>query len=271
MAAAVATLERVDVAAHPDRGPVGGGGQGRLGEPGALGADEDGDPSAPEGRREVTDLHVGLRGEGHGGDVGRVQGIEPGRQHLAAHRGHGEDVAHRDPDRSPVEGVGAGGVEDDAADAERRRVAVEGAEVLVVVDPFGDHEGPAVEGELRRGELGAPLDRRQRAAMEVEPHDGTQHGLVGDTDVDLDGIEVRAQAFRRRREEQHRPDRPVADLEQSADGQDAFDDEVAAAAFDGSATGRIVERDVVGGQRVGRVVDGQVGRHRSGQRRRNGS
>ena len=95
-------------------------------------------------RRPVEWNRVGRRREREQGEAATshlVEGAHPGP-------GHRERVADRDAHAAAVERIGALRVEQHGVDPERRRVAEQDAEVLVVVEPL-DHRDPSGPVEQR--------------------------------------------------------------------------------------------------------------------------
>ena len=98
-----------------------------------------------------------------------------------------------------------------------------------------------------------PVDRGQRAAVDVEADDRPQDALRCDRDRCVDGRQLAAQAIGHLGQQRQAADAPLGEGEQALDRQDALHHEVAALALDPAAGGGLVQGGEVGQQRVGRV------------------
>jgi len=96
-------------------------------------------------------------------------------------------MAHGDAHAAPVQRVGAAGPDEHRVDAQRRGVAEEGAEVLVIVDALEDQH-PARGGEqVGRVDAGGPVGAGEDAAVEMEPDDARHRVGVGDVGREVGG------------------------------------------------------------------------------------
>ena len=116
-----------------------------------------------------------------------------------------QHLAHAHPHRAPVVRVDALRVEHEPADAERPRRAGDGAEVLRVVEPLEDAEQAAAPATTSASDGQRPaVGGGDRAAVEVEPDGGREHGLRGDVHRRVEVVERAVEAGQRLRRDEHR-------------------------------------------------------------------
>ena len=96
------------------------------------------------------------------------------RPRLEPRPGHDERLAHRGPQRLPIQRIEGRRIEQHAGRAEGVRVAQDAADVVRLGERFGDDErSPGAAAAIApRVERGRPLGDRQAAAVEVEAADG---------------------------------------------------------------------------------------------------
>ncbi len=98
-----------------------------------------------------------------------------------------QGATHRDADGFAVEGIAAGGVQQDQIDAEGGGVAEQAAHVVVVGDAEQrQDQGAGLVGQVGQRlaglALGRPLAQRQDAAVDRKAHDDVHHLLAGGID-----------------------------------------------------------------------------------------
>src|SRR5262249_13222352 len=90
--------------------------------------------------------------------------------------------------------ISAAATEHHRVDTKSRRVAEDGTQVLVVVDPLEHYDGPGAIDHLRDAELGRPTRRGQNPAIEMKTdyasHYLGRHAVVGSRAADQICLEL---------------------------------------------------------------------------------
>ncbi len=157
------------------------------------------------------------------------------------------------PGGTAIEGVGTRRIEDDAVNAEGRRVAEEGTDVLVVVDGLQDQDPTGSGHEVGRRRQVASLPHGEHAAVEVHAGD-LGHGGTGNRQhhgVRAEGRRHPGGVLLRHEDRSH----PVGRGEQSLHRQPSLHGEEPPCPLQPHAAGRLPQMGIVGQSLVIEVLD----------------